>query len=223
MDALPLSATGPCSLMRTPPPVSVRLGPEPAWEAVCACLSGLTGACLGLWLAHHALSLLPQAVRSSSSASLAEILVLSSWLAPLLLGIATAWVGWRYAKVDPLQLAWTGLTWQARPVSDCASADDAASDQASIQDASAPVGCIESGVLGPWQTCEPTLMIDLGGWMLLRLRLPGHGWLQASGMSWRAVSASQLGPWSWHGLRVALHCARTGASEYRDSDPAALS
>ena len=208
-------------MMRTPPPVSVRLGPEPAWQAVCAGLSGLAAVCLTLWVALHAASWLGHALWTDGSWWPLDLLVLSYWVPPVLLGIAAGWVGRRYAKVEPLQLAWTGQAWQARTVGDDASAH-AAADQAANGEASAPADRIDPEGFGPWMLCEPALMIDLGGWMLLRVRFPSDGSIQASGLSWRAVSASQMDPWSWHGLRVALHCARSSAAGDRGADPAAL-
>ena len=208
--------------MRTPPPVSVRLGPEPTWEAVCAGLSGLAAACLALWVALHAASWLGQARLTDGPWWPLDLSAVSHGVSPVLLGIAGAWVGRRYAKVRPLQLAWTGQAWQARKVCDDALAHAAAADQAAKGEAPAPAERFGPEGFGPWMLCEPTLMIDLGSWILMRVRVSSDGSLRTSGLSWRAVSASQMDPWSWHGLRVALHCARASAAGDPGADPAAL-
>ena len=208
--------------MRTPPPVSVRLGPEPAWQTVCAGLSGLAAACLTLWVALHAASWIGHALWTDGSWWPLDLLVLSFWAPPVLLGIAAGWVGRRYATVEPLQLAWTGQAWQARAVMEGTSPSHSISGQAENDAASVPTDCNAPGVLALWRGCEPTLMIDLGSWILLRLRVPSDGSLRTLSLSWRAVSASQMDPWSWHGLRVALHCARSSAAGDRGADPAAL-
>jgi len=63
----------------------------------------------------------------------------------------------------------------------------------------------------------PTITLDLGGWLLLRLRtgpVVAAGDAGASGLrptSWLAVCAHEAGP-SWHGLRVAL-VAQVGPPE----------
>ena len=209
-------------MMRTPPPVSVRLGTQPAWESVCAGLSGLSAACLALWVAMHAASWIGYALWTDGSWWPLDLLVLSFWVPPVLLGITAGWVGRRYAKVEPLQLAWTGQTWQARPVMDGISPNHATSVQAANGATRMQTDCSEPGALALWRGCEPTLMIDLGGWILLRLRFQSDGSIRTSGLSWRAVSASQMDPWSWHGLRVALHCARSSAAGDRGADPATL-
>ncbi|EGJ09939.1 hypothetical protein [Rubrivivax benzoatilyticus] len=53
--------------------------------------------------------------------------------------------------------------------------------------------------------CRPEVAIDLGGWMLLRLR-PARGPAR-----WAAVAAGDAGG-RWHGLRTALH-ARSAAPD----------
>jgi len=60
----------------------------------------------------------------------------------------------------------------------------------------------------------PTITLDLGGWLLLRLRtgpVVAAGALGLRPPSWLAVSAHEAGP-SWHGLRVAL-VAQVGPPE----------
>ena len=124
--------------------------------------------------------------------------------------------------MEPLELPWTGQTGQARPVKNGTRPEHATS----VQDANVAIlmqtDCSEPGALALWRGCEPTLMIDLGSWMLLRLRFQSDGSIRTSGLSWRAVSAAQMDPWSWHGLRVALHCARPSAAGDRGADLAAL-
>jgi hypothetical protein len=66
------------------------------------------------------------------------------------------------------------------------------------------------------EDCEPTVMVDLGTWMLLRLALPGAPgrWhflsrlFSGPSYQWVAVSHFSIAP-SWHGLRVALYGARS--------------
>jgi hypothetical protein len=197
--------------MRTPPPVHIRLGRDPLWQAVSTALTGLAGVCLGWWMVLHAAPLLGYTPWSGSLWGLSDLPVVWFTLVPLALGLAASWAGWRWARVESLQLAWTGQIWQARRVCDGISAADPAFHQVGYLGVSAPSRGIEAPAGAPWRACEPALMIDLGAWMLLRLRWPDDGSPHRKGEVWRAVSASQVDPWSWHGLRVALHCARSGA------------
>lgn len=198
--------------MRTPPPVHIRLGRDLIWQAASAALSGLSGACLGWWIVLHTAPLLGYIPWSGGLWRLPDLPVVWFSLVPLSLGWASGWTGWRWVRVEPLQLAWTGQAWQARPVRDGIGGADPAVDQVGALTRSELIRGIEAPPGTPWRACEPVLMIDLGAWMLLRLRWQGHGSHQHSAVVWRAVSASQVDPWSWHGLRVALHCARSGAS-----------
>ena len=47
------------------------------------------------------------------------------------------------------------------------------------------------------------VMLDLGPWLLLRLRAPGQG-----GAHWVPVSAAEVGP-AWHALRAAAYSRAT--------------
>jgi len=197
--------------MRTPPPVHIRLGRDLSWQAVSTALAGLAGACLGWWMVLHAAPLFGYTLWSGSLWALSDLPVGWFSLVPLSLGLAAGWAGWRWARAEPLQLAWTGHVWQARPVCDGISGADPAVDQVEYISGSELMHGIEAPPGAPWRACEPALMIDLGAWMLLRLRWPGDGSTQRQGEVWLAVAASQVDPWSWHGLRVALHCARSSA------------
>jgi len=148
---------------------------------------------------------------SGSLWRLSELPVVWFTLVPLSLGLAAGRAGWRSAKVEPMQLTWTGQVWQARPVSDEFSDAGPAVGQVGCLSGSELMHGIESPVCAPWRACEPALMIDLGAWILLRLRWPDYGSPQRTGEVWLSVPASQVDPWSWHGLRVALHCARSSA------------
>lgn len=199
--------------MRTPPPVHIRLGCDPLWQAGSAALSALAGACLGWWMVLHAAPVFGYTSLSSSLWGRSDLSVVWFALVLLSLGWAAGGAGWRWARVEPLQLVWTGQVWQARLVRDDIGGADPAVHQVVCLSASAPSYGVEAPTGAPWRACEPALMIDLGAWMLLRLRWPGDGSPPRSGAVWRAVSASQVDPWSWHGFRVALHCARSGAPD----------
>jgi hypothetical protein len=54
---------------------------------------------------------------------------------------------------------------------------------------------------GGWQPAALQVMLDLGGWMLLRVRRPAAGRPR-----WIGVSDAATGP-SGHLLRAALYCA----------------
>jgi hypothetical protein len=198
--------------MRTPPPVHIPLGRDLFWEAACAALPVLAGFCLVWWIVLHAAPLVGYTPWSGSLWRPSDLTVGWFALVPMLLGWAAGWAGWRWARVEPLQLAWTGQVWQARPVCDGISGTDPAFHQVGCLGVSAPNRGIEAQAGAPWGACEPALMIDLDAWMLLRLRWPYDGSPKRKGEVWRAVSASQVDPWSWHGLRVALHCARLSAA-----------
>lgn len=197
--------------MRKPPPVHVRLGRDLGWQAASSALAGLAGVCLGWWMVLQAVPLLGYTPLSGNLWRLSELPVVWFTLVPLSLGWAAGWAGWRWAWVEPLQLAWTGQVWQARRVCDGVSGAHPAVDQVKYMSGSELMHGIEAPAGAPWRACEPALMIDLGAWMLLRLRWPDDGSPQRTGEVWWAVSASQVDPWSWHGLRVALHCARSSA------------
>lgn len=205
--------------MRTPPPVSALLEQDRLWQWACAGLSGLAGVCLGVWLTQHSSTWFDQPLCRLLLASFASVCALWPWVLPVLLGGAAGVAAWRYAGVERLVMRWTGSEWQAWVPEDASSTGGAPPDHAQLA-VGQPLW--QTGVSHPGAsrmvngfpdssalTCEPALMIDLGQWMLLHLRFPDQNPRRPSRSSWHAVSASQMDPWSWHGLRVALHCARS--------------
>lgn len=187
--------------MRTPPPVSALLEQDRLWQGACAALSGLAGVCLGVWLALHGAALFDPPSCTRLSASLAEDCALWTWVLPVLLGVVAGEAAWRPAGAQALVLGWTGNQWQAQLLEGTLSAGGAVP-------ACNPLS-ISERVPASTVACEPALMIDLGHWMLLRLKFPSLAPGQAVRASWHALSASRMDPWSWHGLRIALHCARS--------------
>lgn len=187
--------------MRTPPPVSALLEQDRLWQWACAGLTGLAGVCLGVWLVLHGSTFLDQPLCTVSPASTARVCGLWPWALPALLGSAAAVAAWRHAAAEALVLAWTGSRWQVRSLEPGLSSEGALLDRHPLS---------SSGRLpAPAVSCVPALMIDLGHWMLLRLQVPGLAAGKAPRPMWRAVSATRMDPWSWHGLRIALHCARS--------------
>lgn len=82
-------------------------------------------------------------------------------------------LGWRLARGSALRLAWTGQGWTCR--------------QPAMDEALA---------------VRPSVSLDLGGWMLLRLT-PERG-----AVIWASVARGDAGA-DWHPLRAALYCAPT--------------
>ena len=186
--------------MRTPPPVSALLEQDRHWQWVCAGLSGLAGVCLGVWLVLHGAALFDPPSCTQFQASSAGDCMRWPWMSAVLLGVLAGAVAWRRAGAQALLLTWTGSQWQARSVEGALNSEGARPDGHTLSiSAYGPTSAL---------SCDPALMIDLGHWMLLRLNFPSQTRYGAMRPSWRAVSASGMDPWSWHGLRIALHCAR---------------
>ncbi len=85
-------------------------------------------------------------------------------------GLGAAALAWRWPVAEPCRLGWDGSTWRLQPAR----------------------GEAISG--------QVRLMIDLGGWMLVRFS-PGARWLPLA----RAGAAD------WQAMRVALHAVRPEA------------
>lgn len=101
--------------------------------------------------------------------------------APALAGVlaltaAAAGLGWRLARPLRAHLAWTGREWVA--------------------------GFAPQPAAGPAQV---RLMIDLGGWLLLRVRVPGVPGGPGGRARWLGVARAAAGA-DWHLLRAALYC-----------------
>lgn len=144
--------------------MTVRLSAEPVWCAAQILLAVMAAVCLGVW-----------------------VLVLAgvwgrdpflAWGVAAGVALVAGLTARRATTCEPVDLSWTGQTWQMTPAI------------SSLQALTSP------------QACQPAVMIDLGNWMLLRLHTPGR----TGGRVWRAVSQRLLGP-QWHGLRVALYGA----------------
>jgi hypothetical protein len=102
----------------------------------------------------------------------------AAWLAAAVAAALGAGFGWRRTRCQPRALQWDTRQWWLR---------DAV-------DASARSGSLQ-------------VMIDLGGWMLLRFEAE-HG---APRWQWLAVSHHQHGP-AWHALRTAVHARAAGTA-----------
>ena len=176
--------------MRAPPPVTVMLGPEPVWRGATAVLQAL-GAASGLfWVLSQCAGLAiggSLAGRLASAGAGSPLAWMAGCAAVVAASVAAAWCGWLRGHHEALQLTWTGQCWELSRIR--ASSDDSA-----------------GATMDP-QGCEPHVMLDLGGWMLLRLIVRGR----TRGSCWVAASETRVGS-SWHGLRVALHGATQAAS-----------
>ena len=98
---------------------------------------------------------------------------------PTALALAVGAVAWRRVSGLPERLRWDGSVWQFEPA----------------------VGAALAG--------QAAVMIDLGGWMLVRFKAEA-GRL----VVWRALSRG-VAAGDWHGLRAALFAARTAPTAQR--------
>ncbi len=180
-DALDSAEVVALSASRRPPPAAVELGSEPLWRAGSALVSALSAAAAAVWLC--------QRWMAADTPDLWGWILLSG-LPALLAG----WWGWRMATVPASRLTWDGREWRLRPRMSRPGRTAASAEYP------LPSGCV----------CSPQVMIDLGGWMLLRLDNPSSAFGDKAVPRWVAVSEHLAGA-SWHGLRVALHGAPHGA------------
>lgn len=107
------------------------------------------------------------------------VLQAAAW-GPLLAGFACGFAGWWVLRPLQGRLRWDGECWWLLPC-----------DQPAFR----------------LQRVE--LMIDAGGWLLLRVRTAGS-WRRASPGRWCAISGHEAGA-AWHGLRLALYHGPVGA------------
>ncbi len=104
------------------------------------------------------------------------------WVLPALAALLAACVGRRLWRPLQGRLRWDGAGWSVAPAVQAATAQVL------------PLGRLD-------------LMLDLGGWMLLRGRPAAGGCAR-----WAGVRSGEVGP-VWHGLRVALFA---DAGSHRD-------
>ncbi len=168
------------SASRRPPPAAVELDSEPLWRAGSALVSALSAGAAAVWLCQRWMV-------SDTPNPWGWILL--SGLPALLAG----WWGWRLATVPAWRLTWDGREWRLRP------------------GMSWPGRTATPSALPPSaeHVCHPQVMIDLGGWMLLRLDSASPALRDRASPRWVALSQNLAGA-SWHGLRVALHGAPAG-------------
>jgi hypothetical protein len=173
---------------RSAPPVAVDLGPEPAWRSCGALLWALSAAVAAVWQGQ--LWGLAQAP--------------AAWAACLGVAFVAGGVGWHLAGAPMARLEWTGREWRlGRRVQ--------APDQGGRHEAaSAPRDLADTGS-GAGQACAVEVTIDLGTWMLLRLRVAGQSRRSLLSPDWVAVSQRRVGL-AWHGLRVALYATPASAA-----------
>jgi hypothetical protein len=162
----------------------VELGPEPLWRAGSALVSALAAVVVTVWLCQRVVA--ADHLNSWGWIFLSSLSALSAgWW---------GWWGWRMATVPASRLTWDGREWRLRPRMSRPGRTAASAEYP------LPAECV----------CSPQVMIDLGGWMLLRLDNPSSGSWNKAVPRWWAVSEHLAGA-SWHGLRVALHGALHGA------------
>jgi hypothetical protein len=91
-----------------------------------------------------------------------------------LTAVVAAAVGWRSSHLAPVQLAWSGSNWR-----------------------------VGQGSEGMALTAPPMVAIDLGAWMLIRVRT-------GTGAAWLPVSRAVAGA-SWHLWRAAVYSPAPGS------------
>lgn len=114
--------------------------------------------------------------------------------------VAGAALGWRLSRPVPVRLAWDGARWRV-------------GFGAQAAGSSGPAGSCAHGAPGAVATVQATL--DLGGWMLLKLRPAGGP------VRWLGVSRTAAAGPAWHLLRAAVYCAPPDLTARTDEGRAA--